>query len=95
MAEEEKKEICLPCTEGGFVCMPREEFEKLLKKAITEGSAEGVKMALNQHEVKEITNLLQAWANTKATAWQTLVRVLTTAMLAFIAWAVGKNVDFN
>jgi hypothetical protein len=91
----EAKEILTPCAEGGFVCMPREEFEKLLRKAVREGSSEGVRQALNQHDIKEITNLLQAWANTKATAWQTLVRIITTAFLAFIAWAVGSKVNFN
>ena len=91
----ENKEILTPCAEGGFVCMPREEFEKILRKAIREGSAEGVRQALNQHDIKEITNLLQAWDNTKVTAWQTLVRIVTTGLLGFIAWAVGTRFNLN
>lgn len=91
----ETRDIITPCAEGGFVCMPREEFEKLLRKVVKEGAAEGVRQALNQHDVKEISSLLEAWSNTKTTAWLTLVRIITTALLGFIAWTVSSKVNFN
>ncbi|MGD9637832.1 MAG: DUF6127 family protein [Alphaproteobacteria bacterium] len=83
------KEILTPCAEGGFVCMPREEFEKVLETAVEKG----VEKAFSQDDIKEIKNLLDAWRATKSVAWQTFVRLSTTALLAAMVYGLWGRLD--
>ena len=80
-----------PSVEDGHVVMPEEEFEQLL-----ELSAElGAKRALADvglvdeeaaSDIRDLRSLLGAVRIAKRTAWQTVVRLITTGLiLALIA----------
>ena len=83
-----EKEVLTPCAEGGFVCMPREEFEKIIENSVKKG----VEQALSTQDMTEVKNLLDAWRLTKATAWQTVVRIITTAFLALLAFGFLERI---
>lgn len=65
-----------------------------LKKYISEAAEEGAKNALFKvglsdqdaySDVKELRSLLDTWRDTKRTITRTVVAVLTTAFLSFLA----------
>ncbi len=48
----------------------------------------------NAHkDVTEIRSLLEAWRDTRKSIWSTVIRIVTTAVLVFIAGAVWMNMD--
>lgn len=73
--------------ENGMVVMPKEEFESLLNNA-AERAAERVLAHLgleNGHaarDIRELRDLLEAWRDARRTAWQTVIKVATTGILA-------------
>ncbi|SDY89110.1 DUF6127 family protein [Nitrosomonas sp. Nm58] len=86
----------LPTLQNGMVVMPQDEFEQLLEQA----AARGAKRALADvglegddaaHDIRELRDLLEAFNTAKHTAWQTIVKVLTTGLvLALVAGALLK-----
>ena len=85
-----------PSTRDGMVIMPRELFERLLeqaaergvKKALADMGLEGEEAA---HDIRELRSLLEAFTAAKHTAWQTVVKILTTGfVLALLTGAVIK-----
>lgn len=79
----EGRDVQPPCVNKGFVCMPHDEFEKVLEKAAQKGAA----IALADTDMIEVKNLLDAWRMAKATAWQTIIKIVTT--LAFTLIGLG------
>jgi hypothetical protein len=75
------------------VSLPRAQFEDLLAAAACRGAKQALKeIGLDNGEaredIRELRSLLQALRLARRTAWQTAVRVLTTAfVLALLAWA--------
>lgn len=86
----------LPTLQNGMVVMPQDEFEQLLEQA----AARGAKRALADvglegddaaHDIRELRDLLDAFNTAKRTAWQTVIKIITTGfVLALIAGALLK-----
>ena len=85
-----------PNTRDGWVSMPLDEFERLIedaaergaKSAMTDVGLDGESAA---GDISEWRGLLEAFNTAKHTAWQTLVRMVTTGLiLALVAGALIK-----
>ena len=85
-----------PTTRDGWVSMPFEEFEHLLedvagrgaKRAMADVGLDGEDAAA---DICELRGLLDAFNTAKQTAWQTLVKIVTTGfLLALVAGALIK-----
>lgn len=73
--------------ESGMVTMPREEFEGLLNCAAERGAERvlahlGLENGHAARDIRELRDLLEAWRDARRTAWQTIVKVATTGILA-------------
>jgi len=85
-----------PSVEDGHVVMPEEEFEQLLELA----AERGAKRALADvglvdedaaSDIRDLRSLLSAVRIARHTAWQTVVRLVTTGLiLALIAGVAIK-----
>lgn len=79
--------------DGATVTPPRREFEDLLAVAAARGARRvlaelGLENGSAREDIRELRSLLQALRLAKRTAWQTTVKILTTAfVLALLAWA--------
>jgi hypothetical protein len=86
----------LPTLYNDMVVMPQDEFEQLLEQA----AARGAKRALADvglegedaaHDIRELRDLLDAFNTAKRTAWQTVIKIITTGfVLALLAGALLK-----
>jgi hypothetical protein len=82
--------------EDGHVRMPEEEFEELLELAAERGAKRALADVglVDEHaadDIRDLRSLLGAVRVAKRTAWQTVVRLITTGLiLALIAGAVIK-----
>ena len=85
-----------PTLQDGMVVMPRDEFEELLARAAERGARRaladvGLDGEDAAHDIRELRGLLEAFNAAKHTAWQTVVRLVTTGfILALVAGAVSK-----
>jgi hypothetical protein len=85
-----------PVMEGGHVRMPVEEFEEYLELAAERGAKRALAdVGLVDEEaasdIRDLRSLLGAVRMAKRTAWQTVVRLVTTGLiLALIAGVVVK-----
>lgn len=73
--------------DSGMVMMPREEFEDLLNCAAERGAERvlahlGLENGHAARDIRELRDLLEAWRDARRTAWQTIVKVATTGILA-------------
>lgn len=73
--------------ESSMVIMPREEFEGLLNCAAERGAERvlahlGLENGHAARDIRELRDLLEAWRDARRTAWQTVVKVATTGILA-------------
>ena len=85
-----------PTLQDGMVSMPKEEFEELLelsaqrgaKRALADVGLDGADAAA---DMRELRGLLDAFNVAKKTAWQTIVKMVTTGfVLALLAGEVIK-----
>jgi hypothetical protein len=84
----------------GNVNMTPEEFEAMLDRAAKKGARAALEeLGLHdpnaEKDIEEIRNLLTSWRDTKKAIWSTVVKVVTVAVLTFIAGAVGFYVKNN
>ena len=85
-----------PTLQDGMVVMPRDEFEELLARAAERGARRaladvGLDGEDAAHDIRELRGLLEAFNTAKHTAWQTVIRLVTTGfLLALVAGAVIK-----
>lgn len=85
-----------PSTKDGYVVMPKEEFEKYLELAAERGARRALAdVGLVDEEaasdIRDLRSLLGAVRIARHTAWQTVVRLITTGLiLALIAGVVIK-----
>lgn len=85
-----------PTLQDGMVVMPRDEFEELLARAAERGARRaladvGLDGPEAADDIRELRGLLEAFNAAKHTAWQTVVRLVTTGfLLALVAGAVIK-----
>ena len=80
--------------------MTPEEFEAMLDRAAKRGARAALEeLGLHdqnaEKDLEEIRNLLTSWRDTKKAIWSTVVKVVTVAVLTFIAGAVGFYVKNN
>jgi len=80
--------------------MTPEEFEAMLDRAAKKGARAALEeLGLHdqnaEKDLEEIRNLLTSWRDTKKAIWSTVVKVVTVAVLTFIAGAVGFYVKNN
>ena len=85
-----------PTLQDVMVVMPRDEFEELLARAAERGARRaladvGLDGEDAAHDIRELRGLLEAFNAAKHTAWQTVIRLVTTGfLLALVAGAVIK-----
>lgn len=83
-----------PMVADGMVTMPRAEFEELLERvaesgaraALAEVGLDGENAA---NDIRELRGLLDAFNEAKRTAWQTMVRMITTGLV--LALVAGRS----
>jgi len=85
-----------PAIRDGMVVMPADDFEQLLenaaqrgaKKALADVGLDGENAA---SDIRALRSLLEVSNTAKLTAWQTVIRMVTTGfVLALVAGAVIK-----
>lgn len=85
-----------PQIRDGMVVMPLDDFEKLLEEAAERGARKaladvGLDGEDAAHDIRELRGLLDAFTSAKRTAWQTVVKIVTTGfVLALMAGAMIK-----
>lgn len=85
-----------PSTKDGYVAMPEEEFEQLLELAAERGAKRaladvGLVDDAAATDIRDLRSLLSAVRIARRTAWQTIVRLVTTGLiLALIAGVLVK-----
>jgi hypothetical protein len=79
-----------------MVTMPKDEFEGLLERVAERGARHaladvGLDGEDAASDIRELRGLLEAFNTAKHTAWQTVVKVITTGfLLALVAGAIIK-----
>ncbi|MCW2313349.1 DUF6127 family protein [Rhodoferax antarcticus] len=85
-----------PAIDDNLALLRREDFDELLERAAERGAIRALaNLGLeNGHaacDIRELRGLLDAWRDARRTAWQTVVKVLTTGLLmAFLVGAAIK-----
>lgn len=85
-----------PSVGNGMVNMPRDEFEEILENAAERGaraalSDVGLDGENAANDIRELRGLLEAFNTAKHTAWQTVIKLVTTGfLLALVAGALIK-----
>lgn len=78
-----------------------EEVEELIEVIAKRAVESGVHKALKdlglhdeqaKRDIREVRDLLDAWRNTKRTAWQTLIRWVTTGILGLMAAFIALSI---
>jgi hypothetical protein len=87
-----------PSKEDGHVRMPEEEFEELLALAAERGAKRaladvGLVDEQAADDVRDLRYLLGAVRMAKRTAWQTVVRLITTGLI--LALIAGVAIKFK
>lgn len=67
--------------------IPQEEFDGLLERAAERGAERclahlGLENGHAARDIRELRDLLDAWRDARRTAWQTVVKIITTGFLA-------------
>ena len=75
-----------------------EELEAMLDRAASRGAKQALAsiglLDDNAHkDMTEMRSLIEAWRDTRKSIWSTTIRIITTAVLVFIAGAVWMNMD--
>ena len=83
-----------PKKQSEMVVIPKEEFEDLLNRAAERGAEKvlahlGLENGHAASDIRELRNLLDAWRDTRKTAWQTIIKVITTGALAVLLMGVA------
>ena len=79
----------LPAVAENLVLMRREDFDDLLDGAAERGAERvlahlGLENGHAARDIRELRDLLEAWRDARRTAWQTIIKVVTTGLLAVI-----------
>ena len=85
-----------PSKDAGFVRMPEEDFEAILARAAEKGARKaladvGLEGPEAAFDIRDLRTLLASLRMARRTAWQTIVRLVTTGLLlALIAGVAVK-----
>jgi hypothetical protein len=87
-----------PTQNDETMLLRREDFDELLDRAAERGAERvlahlGLENGHAAHDIRELRGLLEAWRDARRTAWQTAVKIITTALLA--ALIVGTAVKLK
>ena len=83
-----------PEKENGMVVVPKDEFERLLECAAERGAERvlahlGLENGHAARDIRELRDLLDAWRDARRTVWHTVIKVVTTGILAAIILGVA------
>lgn len=87
-----------PAQADDTLLMRRDDFEDLLERAAEKGAERvlvhlGLENGKAARDIRELRDLLEAWRDARRTAWQTVVKVVTTGLLA--ALLVGTAIKLK
>jgi len=87
-----------PVQVDNMLLLRREDFDELLDRAAERGAERvlahlGLENGRAARDIGELRALLEAWRETRRTAWRTLVTVLTTGLLT--ALLVGTAIKLK
>ena len=86
---ENYEEVTPPCVNGGFICMPKDDFNKMIEYAAKKGAAE----VLNTPEISEIKDILAAFRSAKGTIWSTFWKIITSAIIFSIIAGIAVRIN--
>lgn len=83
-----------PALVENMLLLRKEDFDDLLDRAAERGAERclahlGLENGHAARDIKELRDLLDAWRDARRTAWQTTIRVVTTAILAVLLVGVA------
>lgn len=75
--------------ENAMVSISKDDLEDLLNRAAERGAERalaqlGLENGHAARDIRELRGLLDAWRDARKTAWQTVIRVTTTGLLAIL-----------
>ena len=75
-----------------------EELEEILDRAARRGAKEALRSIgllddSAQKDITEMRSLLEAWRDTRKSIWSTVTKLVTVAVLTFIAGAVWMTMN--
>ena len=75
-----------------------EELEEMLDRAARRGAKEALRSIgllddSAQKDITEMRSLLEAWRDTRKSIWSTITKLVTVAVLTFIAGAVWMTMN--
>ncbi len=81
-----------------MLLLRKEDFEDLLDRAAERGAERvlahlGLENGHAARDIRELRDLLDAWRDARRTAWQTVVKIVTTGFLAVLL--VGAAIKFK
>ena len=87
-----------PALVENMLLLRREDFEDLLDRAAERGAERclahlGLENGSAAKDIRDLRDLLEAWRDARRTAWQTVIRVATTGVLALLL--VGAVIKFK
>ena len=80
------------------VKLSHDELEEMLDRAARRGAKEALRSIgllddSAQRDITEMRSLLEAWRDTRKSIWTTTIRLVTVALLTFIAGAVWMTMN--
>ncbi|MEW6100560.1 MAG: DUF6127 family protein [Pseudomonadota bacterium] len=87
-----------PTLAENMLLLRREDFDDLLDRAAERGAERclahlGLENGHAARDIRQLRDLLEAWRDARRTAWQTTIKLLTTAILA--ALLVGAAIKLK
>ena len=87
-----------PMLVENMLLMRKEDFDDLLDRAAERGAERalshlGLESSHAARDIHELRDLLEAWRDARRTAWQTVIKVITTGILA--ALLVGAAIKLK
>ncbi len=85
-------------TNESTLLLRHEDFDELLNRAAERGAERclahlGLENGHAAKDIRELRDLLEAWRDARRTAWQTIIKVITTGILA--ALLVGAAIKLK
>jgi len=87
-----------PALVENMLLLRKEDFDDLLDRAAERGAERclahlGLENGSAAKDIRDLRDLLDAWRDARRTAWQTVIRVATTGILALLL--VGAAIKFK
>jgi hypothetical protein len=87
-----------PSLVNNMLVLSKEDFDDLLDRAAERGAERvlaflGLENGHAARDIRDLRDLLEAWRDARRTAWRTVVKVLTTGLLA--ALLIGASIKFH